>query len=270
MYTIRNKLYLGFVLILSFMLGQAALTYLLLNQSEALVRQAINKDFNASVEIARLGIEAQKLRRFEKEFLIYMGSANQRSKYYANWKSSHDRTKLMLDGMVQNPDSEWSSDDVLRAKEWLVSLGAYENGFNRMVQQVNRGEITSTLQGNEAVREAKDAFRVLLDGTTLGGELKYQDATKTGLAIIGKFGTVNLALIVSTLAGIGLVAISLMVVQRLVSRPIEALTRSAYDMSTGDMSKPIPITGGAEIKGLAETLERMRISQLMLMGWLKK
>lgn len=267
--TIRNKLYLGFGLILAFILGQAVITYLLLNQSETLVRQTIDKDFNASVEIARIAVEAQKLRRFEKEYLIYVGIPGQRDKYFSEWKGAHDQIKLMLNRIIQSRDTTWSSDDVTKAKEWLASLGAYENGFTRMVQQADSGTITTTLQGNEAVREAKDAFRVLLDGTAQGGDLKLQSATKSGQTIFSKFGTVNLVLVISALAGIGLVVVLLVVVPASISGPIEALTRSAHDMSIGNVSKPVTVTGGAEFKDLSETLERMRISQQMLLERMK-
>jgi nitrate/nitrite-specific signal transduction histidine kinase len=55
-----------------------------------------------------------------------------------------------------------------------------------------------------------------------------------------------------------------------ISSPIEALTRSAHDMSTGNLDRPVTITGSPEFKDLADTLERMRVSQKMLMERLKQ
>jgi methyl-accepting chemotaxis protein len=270
MMTIRNKLYIGFALILAFSIGQAAVTYLNLNQSEALVNQAIGKDFNASVEIARIGIEAQKLRRFEKEFLIYVGSKDQRAKYFTEWKGAHDQVKTMLDRIVENRDADWSAGDIAKAREWQVSLKGYADGFTGVVLGADSGQITSTMQGNEAVREAKDAFRVLLDGTTMGVEQKYKQAVASEQAIGGKFRLVNIVIGIAALAGIGLVAVMLVIVPNSISRPIEVLTRSAHDMSTGIMSKPVAVAGSPEFKELADTLERMRVSQQMLIERLKK
>lgn len=270
MLTIRKKLYLGFALILAFSLGQAAVTYLNLNQSEALVKQAIGKDFNASVEIARIGIEAQKLRRFEKEYLIYVGSKDQRAKYFVDWKGAHDQIRSMLDRIVENRDGNWSAGDIAKAREWQASLKAYGDGFAGVALGADSGQITSTLQGNEAVREAKDAFRVLLDGTTVGIEQKFKQAAASEQAIGRKFLLVNIVIAIAALAGIGLVAVLLVIVPNSISRPIELLTRSAHDMSTGIMNKPVAVAGSPEFKGLADTLERMRVSQQMLIERLKQ
>lgn len=265
MLTIRNKLYLGFTLILAFLLGQTAFTYRLIDQSEHLVHQALDKDFSASIEIASIGIEAHKLRSFEKEFLIYTGVPSQRGKYTSEWREAHDQIKIMLNRIVENRDTTWSSDDITKARDWLAALNTYEQGFSQVVQQVHSGRISSTMQSNEAMREAKDAFRALLDGTTQGGNLKFEQATKSGQAILGKFRNVNFVLITSALLGTCLVVTLLIIIPAMISRPIEALTRSAHEMSTGDMNKPIAITGSIEFTDLAETLERMRISQQMLL-----
>jgi CHASE3 domain sensor protein len=270
MMSIRKKLQIGFTLILAFVLIQATVTFLSIAQSERLVRQAIDNDFNASVEISRIGIEAQKLRRFEKELLIYVGSPSARDKYFADWKSAHAQIKTMVDRIVDNRDGKWSPEDGAKAREWRTSLDAYGDGFVRVVQAAGSGQITSTIQGNDAVREAKDAFRVLLDGTSQGGDEKFQQALKSEQAITARFWIVYIVLGVSALAGFGLVALMLMVVPASISSPIEALTRSAHDMSTGNLDRPVTITGSPEFKDLADTLERMRVSQKMLMERLKQ
>jgi nitrogen fixation/metabolism regulation signal transduction histidine kinase len=125
------------------------------------------------------------------------------------------------------------------------------------------------MQGNEAVRDAKDAFRVLLDGTTAGIEQKYQSAANASESIDGKFGLVNIVLVLAALAGVGLVATMFVVVPASIARPIEALTRAAHDMSTGNLAKSVTVGGTAEFKELGETLERMRISQQMMLDRLK-
>lgn len=269
MLSIRNKLHLGFALILLFILGQTVITYLYLNQSQALVNEAIGKDFSASVDIARIGIEAQKLRRFEKEFLIYVGSASQRSKYLAEWRASYTQIGSMLGRIVENREGRWSPADITRAREWQKSLNAYGDGFLGVGAAAASGQITNTMQGNEAVAEAKNAFRILLDGTAAAIELKYQSADNTAQTINGKFRLVNSVLLVAALAGVVLVVTMLFVVPASIARPIETLTRAAHDMSTGNLGKSVAVSGSPEFKELGETLERMRISQQMLMERIK-
>jgi methyl-accepting chemotaxis protein len=264
MLTIRNKLFIGFGLILLFILVQFAVVFVYLKQSQTLVDTAVDRDFRAGVEIARIGIEAQKLRRFEKEYLIYVGSPSQRVKYLAEWKETSDALRTALGRIVENQDKHWSQADISAAREWQQSLAAYISGFTRVVTAAENGQITGTLQGNDAVREAKDAFRLMLDGTATAIERKYQGAAISAKAIDGKFYLVNVVLVVVALVGAALAAAMLVLVPTSIGRPIEALTRAARDMSTGNLAKSITVTGSPEFKELGATLERMRVSQQMI------
>lgn len=269
MFTIRNKLHLGFGLILLFILGQFAVIYLFLKESQSLVDTAITRDFQASVEVAQIGTAAQKLRRFEKEYLIYVSSPTHRSKYFADWQGTHDEIHSTLARIVKNEDGRWSEEDLGKVREWQASLDTYAYGFTNVAQSVERGQITNTLAGNDAVRDAKDAFRVLLDGTAAKIARKYQHAAASAKAIETKFQLVNIVLIVVAVAGIVLVAAMLIRVPASIARPIESLTRAAHEMSTGNLGKSISISGSPEFKQLADTLERMRISQQVIMSRLR-
>jgi nitrate/nitrite-specific signal transduction histidine kinase len=264
MFTIRNKLYFGFGLILLFILAQFAVVFVYLKQSEKLVDNAINRDFHTSVEVARIGIEAQKLRRFEKEYLMYIHSPSNRGKYFIEWKEASDAVAAKLRQIIENRDQRWSNRDAAAAREWQQSLDAYVNGFKEVVAAVDNGQITSTLQGNDAVRDAKDAFRVLLDGTAKKIEIKYERAAVSAKAVEGKFQLVTIVLVVVALAGTVLAAAMLVLLPTSIGRPIEMLTRAAHDMSTGNLGKAISVSGSPEFKELGATLERMRVSQQMI------
>jgi nitrate/nitrite-specific signal transduction histidine kinase len=264
MFTIRNKLYFGFGLILLFILAQFAVVFVYLKQSEKLVDNAISRDFHTSVEVARIGIEAQKLRRFEKEYLMYIHSPSNRGKYFIEWKEASDAVAAKLRQIIENRDQLWSNRDAAAAREWQQSLDAYVNGFKEVVAAVDNGQITSTLQGNDAVRDAKDAFRVLLDGTAKKIEIKYERAAVSAKAVEGKFQLVTIVLVVVALAGTVLAAAMLVLLPTSIGRPIEMLTRAAHDMSTGNLGKAISVSGSPEFKELGATLERMRVSQQMI------
>lgn len=269
MLSIRNKLYVGFGLILLFMFVQLAVVYGFLHQSRTLVDTTITSEFNNSVEVARLGTEAHKLRRFEKEYLIHIRSPGKRAGYYAEWKGAHKNIQSMLTGIAENREQRWSPADIAAAIEWQKALNAYEVGFLRVVAAADSGRIASALQGNEAVRDAKDAFRLLLDGTAAAIDRKYQRAVASAQAINGKFTTVNLVLVIVALAGAALAVTMLIVVPAAIARPIEVLTRAAHDMSTGNLGTSISITGSPEFHELGATLERMRIAQQMMLDRLQ-
>lgn len=269
MLSVRNKLYVGFGLILLFIVCQFAAVFFLQSQSQALVDTALERDFHGSVDVARIGIEAQKMRRFEKEYLIYIASANHRGKYLAEWREAGDKVRAGLASIVENMDRRWSEQAIASAREWQKSLAAYETGFMNVVAAADSGQITSTLQGNDGVNDAKNAFRVLLDGTSATIERKYQSAVAATKEIEGNFKLVNVVLAGVAIAGVLLAAVMLVMVPSSIGRPIEALTQAAHEMSTGNLGKSISVTGSPEFKKLGETLERMRVSQQVIINRLK-
>lgn len=269
MLTLKAKLMFGFSLILVFMIGQSAVTYFYVSKSEALVAQAINKDFNASIAISRIAIEGNKLRRYEKEFFVYADNFEKRAKYHKEWRESYNKLTTELNDAVSNKTGVWSELDKQEVQTWIGAHRAYGAGFEEVVAQVEAGEIQGTLAANAAIQDAKNKFKVLLNGAAKGGAAKLAGAEGTAVEIKHNSNLVNLIVIFAATAGTVLALVLLLVIPTSVARPIEALAKAAQIMSMGNLDTPVPQTGGAEFRQLRDTLERMRISQKTFMAKFK-
>lgn len=270
MQSIRGKLMSGFGLMLLFIIGQSAVTYFYFQNNESLVRQAINQDFKASTEIAKIAVAGQQLRRYEKEYFIYVDNVDKRRSYSKKFNDSSAKLKAVVDGVLNDRTDTWSFSDKQEVRRWKEALDTYGRGFNEVTNKVERGEIATTLGANAAIQDAKNAFRTLLKGAAKGGDAKYQNAEATRTQIAKNLEIVNYVLIAASAAGIVLVLVLMLTIPGSISKPIEALNEAAMKMSTGDLDQKVPSSGTVEFKDLAKTLERMRISQKLMVDQLKK
>lgn len=261
MTSLRFRLTAGLVVLLVFIVGQAAVTYYYIANSERLVTSAIGSDFGASAEIGRIVNEGQKIRRIEKEFFIYLGDPGKRAKYRSEWKESFDKLKETVTAVAGNTAGVWTEADVTEAGRWREALDFYGDGFDLVAADAEAGRITSVGQANEAIQEAKERFRTLLDGATRAGDARYAYAQDAARAIAGNFRMLDLMLGALAAGGLIVVGLLIVVLPPAVTRPIAALAQSARNMSTGDLDRPVPATGIAEFSELSEALERSRISQ---------
>ncbi len=266
--TIRTKLLMGFGLLLLFMIGQAAVTYYYMRKSTGLAEEAISRDFSTSLAVARAAIEGQKLRRFEKELFIYAAD-QRRLKYYEDWKTSFDSLKAMLIQMANDKSGIWSDADRQDIARWNNALDEYGRGFNHVVAEINNGALTRTVDANVAIKDAKDAFAVLLTGTEQAREAKYQRAALSAVQIGDNARIINLVVLATSVGGVILAISLLIVVPGSIAKPIEMLTQAAERMSLGDLSRAIVAGRSQEFQKLADTLERLRISQKALIDRLK-
>lgn len=266
---IHQKLIAGFTLIVLVILAQSALTILYVGKSEELVTNAIHRDFNASNAISRIAIEGQKLRRYEKEYFIYADNKIKRAKYVGEWDDAYLNLVSMLDEITDDNTGGWSDVDKAAVTKWRKALKQYGEGFRIVIANVDSGYIKGTLNANSAIQDAKNKFKVLLKGASVGGAKKYESARVSAREIEDNFSIVNKVIFVAAGASVVLVVLLLVVVPPAVSKPIAQLTRAAEVMSTGNLSSPVPKIGGAEFRGLRDTLERMRISQKTLMQRMK-
>lgn len=264
--TIRAKLLSSFVLILLLMSGLGAAAYHFSQANGTLTEEAINKEFNGSVVIATLAVEAQKIRRYEKEYFIYVGDAQKAKKYQDEWTGTYKTIQSQLGAIIADHAGIWTSTEKAEFRQWEAALVAYGQGFDKVVSDVKSGALPNTLTANAAISDAKDKFRVLLDGTVKVGEQKLRNA-KTAASQITEGNRVLVRVLVGAVSGSVLLCLVLAVlVPASITRPIRTLSEAAAAMSMGNLQQAVPSTVGVQdFVGLAETLERMRISLKLMM-----
>ncbi|OGI46974.1 MAG: hypothetical protein A2637_04310 [Candidatus Muproteobacteria bacterium RIFCSPHIGHO2_01_FULL_65_16] len=269
MMSIRTRLIAGFSLLVFFLLVQAATTFYYVQENEALVTAAINRDFSANAAITDMAVEGHKMRRFEKEYFMYIGDRERADNYHKEWQSSYVKLEKMVGYALKNESGIWGDADVAEIRSWQAALNGYGDGFDVVAAGIAAGRIKSTIKANDAIKEAKDRFRVLLDGTAKMGTTKHAQALRSALEIKDNFWVVDAVLGATAAVSIALAVLLLVILPASISRPVQALVESAQRMSTGDLSQPIALTGVAEFENLSAVLDRLRISQRTLIDRLR-
>ncbi len=262
MSSIISLLRFGFSVLLVFIIAQSSLLYWMMGNNTTQMDRAVNGDFATSILISQMAIEGNKLRRYEKEFFIYVGNEKKLSKYKQEWQESYDKLESMLNSALKGDKGQWSKQEIQEVENWQVSLESYGSGFKRVMKDVFQGKITDTISANSAIVHAKERFKVLLKGTAVGGELRYKRAKEDIKKIDSENQFLGMVFLVTMVIGV-LITLSLFfIIPKAIKTSINSLSISAEKMSKGDLEYAIDIdTTKREFRSIAKTLERMRISQ---------
>lgn len=258
--TIRSKLIFSFLLVFVVMAGLTSISYFFIQENNRLVDQAIDRDFSGSIQISELAILAQEIRRYEKEYFMYIGNTEQKAKYEKEWTGTFTKIKTKLDQLMSDKSALWTANDQTEFTKWSESLQTYGKGFQKLIDDVNNGILTDTLSANNAIQNAKNAFRPLVSGTIELANQKYRDASEARRQIKIKNSQMNLILISALAITAAFCLTLILIVPRTIIKPIKSLTSSASTMSQGALETPVPASSIKDFDELSATLERMRIS----------
>jgi methyl-accepting chemotaxis protein len=262
--SIQSKLTSGFALIIIFLLIQGVITFFYVSNSNNLVDKAIESSFQQSQFVAQLSLDGQKLRRYEKEYFIYVNNERKREKYYKEWNEAKNSIQTRLTSAISDTSGSWSLYDRNEMEVWRDSLNAYNNGFQRVNQMVLSGVLKDTIEANTEIRDAKNEFRAYLSGTDKLGKAKLIEAKQYAAQIDDDFKQLYFIMFITSSAGIILLITLLQLIPRSIANPVKELTEAATLMSKGDLNQKIDPSTIKEFKTLSETLERMRMSQKAL------
>jgi methyl-accepting chemotaxis protein len=139
-------------------------------------------------------------------------------------------------------------------------LNDYAAGFNKVDVAVNNGFITGTVNANKAIKDAKNRFRVFLKGTAVEIDNKVREASEFSSQVEENFANIQRFLMILSLVALAVGGALLLTIPRAIAGPIAELTESVIDISKGNITRPVVVRGGPEVKGLAESVERLRIA----------
>jgi methyl-accepting chemotaxis protein len=106
---------------------------------------------------ARLRADVLGLRRYEKDTLMHIGSPKA-AEYATKWKDllGHGQARIAeLENVTRSPQDK----EIIKSMK--SSLDAYAAGFAKVNDQIAARQISSTLQGNEAIDEYKEQIHKL-------------------------------------------------------------------------------------------------------------
>ncbi len=269
--SIRGRIVFGFAILLAFIATQFGVVRYYESRTRDLVTEAITRDFSAAMKLSELAVTAQAIRRYEKEFFIYLDDEKGRKKYAADWNAAFTAIETQLREMTANTAGHFVDDDLTEARKWHAALDFYGTEMRRIIDRTSAlppgtAGPGATLAANEAIRDGKDRFRELLDGATKLERRKQSDAAESSAKIAANFDTVQSVLMVITIAGVLLGFLLLVELPNQIANAVDALVTSADKLSRGEVDKEFAAQDMPEFAKLAASLERLRASQASMIG----
>lgn len=270
--SIRNKIIFAFLLMAAFLVAQSAVSVQNNGRLRVLVDLAIEKNYHALADINELISNMQKLRRYEKEYFIYIGDTVKKGKYAHQWKTTFDEARAHLADMIRNPETVYKGDDVLRFSDWKDALQFYGTEFKQILDSykiIHRSKNTvspeaesPSIQANARIHAGKSRLGEALQDAARMSRAKTNDSLGVVAEVENSFQTVKTISLALTVAAIVLAVILIFVVPGGISQTLSRLLDDAKRISQGDLSSPVERSQVPEFDSLARSLEAIRKMRL--------
>ncbi|MEY4584958.1 MAG: hypothetical protein RJB10_1455 [Pseudomonadota bacterium] len=306
MKSIRAQLIGGLSLIILFFIAQAAFVWWDQESTRKDVVDATRKNTIASSQLGELAVLAQQVRRYEKEYFVYVSNEEKRNGYIKEWTAASDKLSQILGAMRGNQAAAFTSADQALIEQWMQAASFYGTQMRLIFDAVNVRKEKMDLQASElaainaaaaskvkVATPAAPAVEVITMLTPIQandmiqlGKTRFSDVLIKGVAEMTKAKT-KATLSLSEVAGTGfdkllyvvlatvvagiLIALGLMFkLPRTVSQPLAKLTTSVDNISRGNLEGEVKSGGIQEFEGLATALERLRLSQKSLVALMQR
>ena len=295
MSSIKTRVIVGLSLIILFFVAQAALVWSTKDQLNRDVVEVTRRNTTAAATLSDLAVLAQQIRRYEKEYFVYVGNPTRRNDYAKEWTQTHEKIAATIANIRGNKAGTFSSADTTKASEWLAASDFYGQQMKGIFAGVEaRGSslaaptpvvavaatptvaatgqpgMFSPAEVNDMIKDGKDRFAAgLIKGVAqMAGEKSREMLALGDIADRGLARLINGVLIT---VGVGVVvAMALIfILPAAVTSPVAALSSAVDAMSRGQLDTPISGGKVREFKLLEQSLERMRLAQQAMVARLR-
>lgn len=305
--SINRNLMVGLIAIIVFFVLQAAGVLTMGRYTEREVVEVARRNTVAQVDLADLSTMAQQIRRYEKEYFIYVNNADKRAQYQKEWTGTMEKITALLGRMRANTSNALSGDDVVRVGQWATAGEFYAAEMAKVFAEVNaraskmQEEVataqaaepqTAGLKGakaketapavestrmllpeeaNDLIKAGKDRFSAdLIKGVAETFAQKSQATLALTTVTNEGFSKMIYGVMATVLIGIGIGVYLLISLPKSVTEPIRNLTDMVDALSRGEPTKPVASIKVQEFKNLSAAVERMRIAQELMLQRLQK
>jgi HAMP domain-containing protein len=307
MKSIRSRLVAGLGLIIVFFLVQMALVWWGQDTARRDVVDATRKNTIASSQLSELAVMAQQVRRYEKEYFVYVGNKERRETYTKEWGGTADKIAKQLQSMRSNKDGAFTADDLGKVGNWEAASDFYGSEMRKIFAtvtdqstKVDAAAVASAsataaagvpAKGIVKVLEAAPAPAVMLspvevNGMITAGKDRFSgvlikgvaemtsEKTKQTLALADVandgFNKLLYAVMATVAVGVLIALILMFTLPGAVTSPLAILTASVDNISKGSLNAKVEAGGIVEFEGLAKALERMRLGQQALVARMRR
>jgi len=255
--SISRKLYYSFLLLTVFLLVQFAVNFYFNQKKQDLVDSMVT-EHEISSHLAALAIAAQKIRRFEKEYFIYVNNPPKRQHYFEEFIDAQHQINNLLQNLKSDFRHSAKKSQESQLLAWELSTQVYGKAMAQINQSVKQGRLQTVQDANAAIKSGKNKFRVVLEGSEQAIEeaLRLSRSKAEMIRLINRQSLMVSALLLLFSVIIGLIMAK--AVPASVVKPLQQLAQAADRISKGHINEPVNVTGSAEISNLAQSIERLQ------------
>jgi methyl-accepting chemotaxis protein len=150
--SIKTRLVLGLATIVVFLVAQAILVFTVGRSIERDVVDAARKNTLASTQLSDLAVLAQQIRRYEKEYFVYVGDAQKRAGYAKEWATTASKMSKGLEAMRTNENGALTTNDLTQVSIWWGAADFYSGEMKRLFASVESraAMVTTPVEGAAA------------------------------------------------------------------------------------------------------------------------
>jgi methyl-accepting chemotaxis protein len=299
MKSIRSILLAGLAAIALLFIVQAGLLSWGQKTIERDVVSAVQRNTLASSQLSELAVVAQQIRRYEKEYFVYVNNPERRDGYVKEWTNASDKMTKLVQTMRTNADGAFNSDDLGKIANWASAAEFYSAEMKRIFFAVNerQAQLSSGAVATSAAANAKPGAQAAaapvvgmfsavevngmigtgkdrLSGVLIKG-VSDMSAEKTkqtlALPVLTKQGFDRLwnGVMASVVVGLLIAAFLAWKLPAAITKPIAALGDAIDRLSKGELDATIDKSGPIEFNTLTAAVERMRVAQRALVARLR-
>ena len=262
--SIRAKLFIAFMVITALIMTLFVVRQYFSYKEAGLVRELV-VDHEISVQLSGLSAAAQKIRRYEKEFFIYVQNPTKRAKYAGEFADAGVEIESYIKRLRDIFTVNRRDGELAKLQAWQDATRFYTGGFEQIVAAVEVGTIAGVLEANAAIQPYKNEFRVVLSGTEDAIREQYQLASAKSIRIREYQHTAALVFMVIAAFSLCLSVFMSIQVPASVVKPLKKMTMVANAISKGQLNDSVDIRGSAEIEDLANSIKRLQTATLGLL-----
>jgi methyl-accepting chemotaxis protein len=292
MKSLRTTLLLGLSAIALLFIVQAIVLAWGQKSIQADVVDVARRNTIASSSLSELAILAQQVRRYEKEYFVYVGNIERREGYIKEWTGTSNKIATLLATMRKNADQAFSAEDLGKISNWTSAAEFYDAEMKKIFSAVNDRQalikpvvapattavgkaaaevaapvvaMLSPVEANGMITAGKDRLSsVLIKGVSDMYSIKTKATLGLDESASASFNRLWTAVGITVALGLLLAALLAWRLPRAVTEPVAALSAAVDKMSKGELDQSIGATTIKEFEGLSTALERMRVAQRTL------
>jgi methyl-accepting chemotaxis protein len=257
---IGKRMGLAFATLVLLALALAGSGYWGLSSIAATAHRILSVDVVAADLSGQVQATTLELRRFEKDFFLNMENRKVREEYLGKWKVQRQQLDQLLDQLkvLLDEDREFARIATMRA-----ALSGYEDGFDKVREQVESGALKTPAEANLAIVPYKDHIRALEENARV---FRTENLSGTRDEIVRQTGrsTMSMAALVALVTVIS-VLLSVFIT-RSVTVPLTEIVVAAERVAKGDLRVAVAQTRQDELGRLQGAIGDMLKSLTRVIG----